>query len=43
MKKCQGGERKISRLIRVLIFLEIIPLKLCPHQWGWVLKKLGRI
>jgi len=28
---------------RLLIFLEIIPLKLCPRFWCWLLHRLGRI
>ena len=29
--------------IRLLTFLEIIPLKLFPRLWIWLLVKLGRI
>lgn len=35
-----GGRRLI---IRLLTFLEIIPLKLCLRQWCWVLEKFGKI
>ena len=28
---------------RILIFLEIIPLKLCSKQWCWLLEKFGGI
>ena len=32
-----------TRIIRLLIFLEIVPLKLCPNLWGWLLEKLKLI
>ena len=31
------------RIIKILTFLEIIPLKLCLQQWVWLLHKLGKI
>ena len=33
----------VRRLIRLLTFLEIIPLKLCLKQWCWLLEKFGKI
>lgn len=32
-----------KRIVKILTRLEIIPLKLAPRQWGWVLHKLGRM
>ena len=38
------GSKQVRRLIiRLLTFLEIIPLKLCLKQWCWLLEKLGKI
>ena len=30
-------------VIRLLTFLEIVPLRLCLRQWRWILKRLNRI
>lgn len=36
--------RRLKRIaIRFLTVAEIIPLKLCPRLWAWLLVKLGRI
>jgi len=38
------GSKQVTRLIiRLLTFLEIIPLKLCLKQWCWLLEKFGKI
>jgi len=38
------GSKQVRRLIiRLLTFLEIIPLKLCLKQWCWLLEKFGKI
>jgi len=38
------GSKQVRRLIiRLLTFLEIIPLKLCLKQWCWLLGKFGKI
>ena len=38
-----GGHLLKKKAIRFLTVAEIIPLKLCPRLWVWLLVKLGRI
>ena len=38
-----GSEQVRRLIIRLLTFLEIIPLKLCLKQWCWLLEKFGKI